>query len=163
MRNGRARGVEAQTSGGGRLIVQCDTVIVACGAIHTPLFLRRQGLGGESGELGRNLAIHPATAVRALFDERIDMARGVPQSYFVDEFADEGIMLEGAAGPPDYAAMSMPFAGERHRDLMLRYQHMSQFGLMGSDVSRGSVRERFGRVEIRYDLCPEDTDTFRRG
>src|SRR4051794_37434872 len=163
MRNGRARGVEAQTSGGGRLIVQCDTVIVACGAIHTPLFLRRQGLGGESGELGRNLAIHPATAVRALFDERIDMARGVPQSYFVDEFADEGIMLEGAAGPPDYAAMSLPFAGERHRDLMLRYQQMSQFGLMVSDVSRGWVRERGGRIEIRYDLCDEDAATFARG
>jgi hypothetical protein len=138
-------------------------VIVACGAIHTPLFLRRNGLGLDSGELCRNLAIHPATAVRALFDEPIDMARGVPQSYFVDEFADEGIMLEGAAGPPDYAAMSLPFAGERHRDLMLRYQHMSQFGLMVSDVSRGSVRERFGRVEIRYDLCREDVATFQRG
>jgi choline dehydrogenase-like flavoprotein len=163
MRDGRARGVEASCSGGGRLIVDCDVVVVACGAIHTPLFLRRQGLGLESGELGRNLAIHPATAVRALFDEPIDMARGVPQSYFVDEFADEGIMLEGAAGPPDYAAMSLPFAGERHRELMLRYQHMSQFGLMVSDVSRGFVRERGGRVEIRYDVCAEDVATFSRG
>jgi choline dehydrogenase-like flavoprotein len=160
---GRARAVEATTAGGGRLHVECDTVIVACGAIHTPLLLERNGLGTASGELGRNLAIHPATAVRALFDEPIDMARGVPQSYFVDEFADEGIMLEGAAGPPDYAAMSLPFAGARHRDLMLRYQHMSQFGLMVSDVSRGSVRKRGGRVEIRYDLCREDVATFRRG
>ena len=89
-------------------------MIVACGAIHTPLFLRRQGLGLASGELCENLAIHPATAVRALFAERIDMARGVPQSYFVDEFADDGIMLEGAAGPPDYAAMSLPFAELRY-------------------------------------------------
>src|SRR3954468_1909077 len=163
MRNGRARGVEAQTSGGGRLIVQCDTVIVACGAIHTPLFLRRQGLGGESGELGRNLAIHPATAVRALFDERIDMARGVPQSYFIDEFADEGIMLEGAAGPPDYAAMSVPFSGERHREVMLRYANQSQFGLMVSDLSRGSVHRRGRFVQIRYDLGRDDTATFKRG
>jgi choline dehydrogenase-like flavoprotein len=160
---GRARGVEAVTTGGGRVHVECDIVIVACGAIHTPLFLRRNGLGLESGELCHNLAIHPATAVRALFDEQIDMARGVPQSYFVDEFADEGIMLEGAAGPPDYAAMSLPFAGEPHRELMLRYQHMSQFGLMVSDISRGSVRERVGRVEIRYDMCREDVETFRRG
>ena len=163
MSGGRARGVLAATAGGGSVHVECDTVIVACGAVHTPLFLRRQGLGLDSGELCNNLAIHPATAVRALFDEQIDMARGVPQSYFVDEFADEGIMLEGAAGPPDYAAMSLPFAGERHRDLMLRYQQMSQFGLMVSDVSRGSVRERAGRVEIRYDLCDEDVATFKRG
>jgi choline dehydrogenase-like flavoprotein len=160
---GRARGVTARTAGGGRVVVECDTVVVACGAIHTPLFLARQGVGGRSGELGRNLAIHPATGVRALFDEEIDMARGVPQSLYIDEFADDGIMLEGAAGPPDYLAMSSPFSGERHRELMLRYRHQSQFGLMVSDVSRGSVRERLGRAEIHYDLCREDVQTFKRG
>ena len=52
------------------------------------------------------------------------MANGVPQSYFIDEFADEGIMLEGAAGPPDYAAMSFPFAGEQHRELMLQFRNI---------------------------------------
>jgi choline dehydrogenase-like flavoprotein len=159
---GRVRAVEARTAAGGRLRVECDRAIVACGAIATPLLLRRQGLGLESGELGDNLAIHPATGVRALFDEEIDMARGVPQSYFVDEFADDGIMLEGAAGPPDYAAMSLPFSGERHRDLMLRFRNFSQFGVMVSDTSRGRVRERAGRVEMRYDLNREDTATFKR-
>ena len=104
---GRARGVEAATAGGGLLRVECGLVVVACGAMHTPLLLRRNGLGRDSGELGRNLAIHPATAVRALFDEQIDMARGVPQSFYIDEFADEGIMFEGAAGPPDYLAMGL--------------------------------------------------------
>ncbi len=163
MSGGRARGVEATTSGGGRMVVDCDAVVVACGAIHTPLFLRRQGLGGHSGELGRNLAVHPATGVRALFAEEIDMARGVPQSFYIDEFADEGIMFEGAAGPPDYASMSLPFAGARHREAMLRFRNMSQFGLMVSDVSRGFVRERAGRAEIHYDLNEEDTATFKRG
>ena len=160
---GRARGVEANTAGGGALRVECDTVVVACGAVHTPLLLRRNGLGAESGELGDNLSIHPATAVRALFDEEIDMARGVPQSYYVDEFAGEGIMFEGAAGPPDYLASTFPFSGRRHRDLMLRFRHLAQFGVMVSDVSRGSVRERAGRVEIRYRLERADVEAFRRG
>lgn len=160
---GRVRAVAAATAGGGRLRVECGVAVVACGAIHTPLFLRRQGIGTDSGELGRNLAIHPATAVRALFDEEIDMAKGVPQSYFVDEFADDGIMFEGAAGPPDYAAMTFPFSGERHRALMLRYRNIAQFGLMVSDLSRGFVRERAGRVEIRYDLGRDDAATFKRG
>src|SRR3954452_543833 len=91
------------------------------------------------------------------------MARGVPQSYYIDEFADEGIMFEGAAGPPDYAAMTFPFSGEAHRDLMLRFPHISQFGLMVSDTSRGFVRERFGRAEIRYDMNDDDVRTFARG
>jgi choline dehydrogenase-like flavoprotein len=159
---GRIRAVEATTAAGGSLRVECGTAIVAAGALATPLFLRRQGLGLESGELGRNLSIHPATGVRALMDEEIDMAKGVPQSYFIDEFADEGIMFEGAAGPPDYAAMSFPFSGERHRDLMLDYLRISQFGVMVSDTSRGFVRERAGRVEVRYDLNAADTATFKR-
>jgi choline dehydrogenase-like flavoprotein len=160
---GRARGVEASTKGGGRVRVDSDLVVVACGAIHTPHLLERQGLGGDSGELGDNLAIHPATGVRAIFDEEINMAKGVPQSYFIDEFANEGIMFEGAAGPPDYLAMSWPFSGEQHRDLMLRYLNTSQFGLMVSDTSRGRVRRRAGRLEIRYDLNRQDVATFKRG
>jgi len=160
---GRATAVIARAGAGGELRVECSHVVVACGAIHTPLFLARQGLGDRSGELGRNLAIHPATGARALFDEEIDMAKGVPQSYFIDEFADEGIMFEGAAGPPDYAAMTFPFSGERHRELMLQFPNIAQFGLMVSDTSRGFVRERAGRVEIRYDLNREDTATFKRG
>lgn len=159
----RASGVEATTAGGGTLTVLADTVIVACGAIHTPLLLARSGLGGSSGQLGQNLAIHPATAVRALFDEEIDMARGVPQSLYIDEFANEGIMFEGAAGPPDYLALSFPFSRERHRDLMLRFRNLSQFGVMVSDRSRGSVRERAGRPSIRYRLEREDVAAFKRG
>src|SRR5919202_1141957 len=69
LERGRARTVEAATAAGGRVVVACDTVVVACGAVHTPLLLRRQRLGGASGELGRNLAVHPAAGVRARFDE----------------------------------------------------------------------------------------------
>ena len=163
LRGGRARGVEATTAGGATLNVHADLVVIACGAVHTPLLLRRNGLGGASGELGRNLAIHPATAVRARFDERIDMARGVPQSYYIDEFAHERIMFEGVAGPPDYLAMTFPFSRERHREVMLDYARLAQFGVMVSDRSRGLVREQAGRVRVRYDLCREDVAAFKRG
>jgi choline dehydrogenase-like flavoprotein len=160
---GEARGVEAATAGGGAVRVECGVVVVACGAVHTPLLLRRNGLGSDSGELGRNLTIHPATAVRALFDEPIEMARGVPQSFYIDQFADEGIMFEGAAGPPDYLAMGLGHSRERHRELMLSYRNLSQFGVMVSDVSRGSVRELAGRPQIRYHLEREDVRRLRRG
>lgn len=159
---GRVRGVVARTAGGGRLEVQAELVVLAAGAIHTPLLLRRNGLGLASGELCGNLSIHPATAVRALFDEQIDMARGVPQSYYIDEFADEGVMLEGAAGPPDYIAATLAsLSAERARKVMLDYAHLSQFGAMVSDRSRGSVRERAGRVELRYELIPHDVAAFK--
>jgi choline dehydrogenase-like flavoprotein len=164
VQGGRARAVLAGTAGGGRLHVTCDHVVVACGAIHTPLLLARNGLGGASGQLGRNLAIHPATSVRALFDEPIDQWVGVPQSYYVDEWAADGIMLEGAAGPPDYLAMVMPGRGVAHRELMLRARHVAQFGVMVSDSSRGHVRvPRRGGPIVRYDLNAEDVAKFQRG
>lgn len=164
MQGGRARAVLAKAQGGGRLRVECDTVVVACGTLYTPVLLRANKLGGESGELGQNLALHPATGVRARFAEEINMARGVPQSYYVDEFAGEGIMFEGAAGPPDYAAMSFPFSGEQHRELMLDYLHIAQFGLMVSDTSRGSVRALpGGALRMSYNLNADDLRTFKRG
>jgi choline dehydrogenase-like flavoprotein len=165
-RHGRATGVEATTRGGGRLTVTADTVVVAAGTMHTPLLLAASGVAGP--QLGRNLSIHPATAAWALMDERVDMARGVPQSYCVDEFASEGIMLEGIAGPPDYLAMSVPYSGVRHRELMLRYRSVAQFGLMVSDTSRGrvltgAIARRAGRPVIRYDLNARDTATVQSG
>ena len=39
------------------------------------------------------------------------MRAACPQSYYVDEFADEGIVLEGIAGPPDYVADVDPALG----------------------------------------------------
>ena len=71
-------------------------------------------------------------------DEVVDMARGVPQSFYIDEFAAEGIMFEGVAGPPDYVGDVAAAARARaHRELMARYRHLAQFGLMVCDSSRG--------------------------
>jgi len=155
------RGVEGATANGGRLTVEAPTVVVAAGAIHTPALLARNRLGNHN--LGRNLSLHPATAVWAVMDEVVDMARGVPQSYFVDEFAADGIMLEGIAGPPDYVAMGLPVAGERHRELMAGYQEMAQFGLMISDDSRGRVHSLGGRPVVRYDLTDSDAARVKAG
>jgi choline dehydrogenase-like flavoprotein len=160
---GEARGARARLAGGGTLEVRAPTVVVACGTIHTPLVLARNRLGAGSGQLGHNLALHPATAAFALMDETVDMARGVPQSFYVDEFATEGIMFEGVAGPPAYAAMALPLTGERHARAMADYPRLAQFGLMVSDSSRGRVSSLAGRPVIRYSLGEQDVAKFRLG
>jgi choline dehydrogenase-like flavoprotein len=158
-----ATGVRARMASGVTTEVHAPTVIVAAGTINTPLLLARSGLEGGSGQLGRNLSLHPATAVFARMDEVVDMARGVPQSFYVDEFASEGIVFEGVAGPPAYAAMSLPLTGKRHAEAMADYRHLAQFGVMVSDSSRGSVRSVAGQPLIRYDLTDEDLGRFRTG
>ena len=158
---GRARAVE-----GRGFRVDADTIVVAAGAIHTPLLLAASGV--RNPMLGANLSIHPATAAWALMDEQVDLDRGVPQSYHVDEFSDDGIVLEGIAGPPDYVALGVPFVGARHREVMLRYRHLAQFGLMIRDETRGRVVlnraiRATGRVIVRYDLTENDAARIRRG
>jgi choline dehydrogenase-like flavoprotein len=176
-------GLPVEGSGLGRALeVRAPRVVVSTGTVHTPLLLARSGLGAASGQLGRNLVIHPATAAFALMDEVVDMARGVPQSFYVDEFAREGIMFEGVAGPPAYVALSLPLTGARHAAAMADYRYLAQFGLMVSDSSRGSVRlfpgGRLGKGRgrgplgsgplrgtplIRYDIGEEDVAKFRAG
>ena len=66
-----------------------------------PVLLARSGLGAASGSSAATCRCTRRRPRFALMDERVDMARGVPQSFYVDEFAREGIMLRddrGAAG-----------------------------------------------------------------
>jgi choline dehydrogenase-like flavoprotein len=164
VQGGSARGVLARSFPGHRpLEVRAPNVIVACGTIHTPLLLARSRLPDVSSQRGRNLALHPATAAFAVMEEIVDMARGVPQSFYVDEFARDGIMFEGVAGPPAYAAMSLPLSGKAHTRAMADYRRLAQFGLMVSDESRGRVGSLGGRPLIRYSLCASDLAKFRTG
>ena len=156
IRDGRAAGVQARG-----LTVRAPIVVVACGALLTPGLLRRSGV--RSPALGRHLTIHPASAARARFDEPIDPWDGVPQSYYVDALADEGIMLEGIAGPPDQAALATPGTGAVHRERMLAVRSTASFGVMVADSATGSVREVGGRLLVRYDLHPDDAERLRRG
>ncbi|HLI31685.1 MAG TPA: GMC family oxidoreductase [Solirubrobacteraceae bacterium] len=160
---GRAAGVLARLEGGATLEVRAPTVVVAAGTINTPLLLKRSGLAGRSGQLGRNLSLHPATAVFARMDEIVDMARGVPQSLYIDHFAEQGIMLEGSAGPPAYAALALPLTGARHAEAMRAFRQLAVFGLMVSDSSRGSVAALGSRPLIRYDMNAADLQRFRDG
>ena len=143
------------------LTVRAPIVVVACGALLTPGLLRRSGV--RSPALGRHLTIHPASAARARFDEPIDPWDGVPQSYYVDALADEGILLEGIAGPPDQAALATPGSGALHRERMLAARSTASFGVMVADSATGSVREVGGRLLVRYDLHPDDAERLRRG
>ena len=67
--------------------------MVAGGAIQTPALLARSGLRSASGQLGRNLSLHPNTTVVAFFDSDVTGWQGVHQAFQVREFAAEGILL----------------------------------------------------------------------
>ncbi|WP_437816698.1 FAD-dependent oxidoreductase [Sorangium sp. So ce1078] len=147
-----------------RLVVRAEAVVVAGGALMTPLLLRRSGACLSSGMLGKNLSIHPASKVMALFDERVDQWQGIPQGYQIDHFADEGLMFEGGSLPFDVAALAVPWTGHRYTELMELYPRLATFGFMIKDTSRGEVRPGLGGTPlVLYTMNQEDVAKMQRG
>lgn len=160
---GRAAGVVAR-AGSHTLTVRARAVVVSCGALLTPLFLEQNALGLRSGQLGRNLTIHPAVAALALYDEVIDAQNAIPQGYAIEEFHDEGILFEGAFAPLDVGAASFPILGRRLTALLEQYRHLACFGFMIEDTSHGRVRRGpGGRPMITYWLNEHDVARLKRG
>lgn len=167
---GRARGVTATLGGDSgkgkkaKLRVKADAVVVAGGTFMTPLLLRRSGACLSSGMLGKNLSVHPASKVMALFDEPVDQWNGIPQSYAIDHFAQEGLMFEGGSLPFDVAALGVPWVGPRYMELMSKYPYLATFGFMIQDHSRGEVRPGpGGKPLLLYRMGERDAKLMQRG
>jgi choline dehydrogenase-like flavoprotein len=161
---GRARGVTGRLGSGRRVHVKAAAVVVAGGALMTPVLLKNAGVCKESRALGTNLSIHPASKVLAIFDEEIDPSRGIPQGYSIEDFADEGLILEGASMPLDVVAISVPWVGRKLVRVLEQYRSLATFGLMIEDTSRGVVRAGpRGSPLITYDLNRADAAKLQRG
>jgi choline dehydrogenase-like flavoprotein len=139
-------------------------VVIACGTLQTPLLLLASGLANGSGELGKNLSIHPATSALALFDEEVNPFSAVPQGYAIEEFRDEGILFEGATAPLDVTAATLPGFGPEYVALLEQANRTLNFGFLVKDVSRGRVRPgRDGRPLITYFVLEPDRARLQRG
>lgn len=154
MRGERAIGVEgrllngAQGRAGSTLRVRARRVVLAAGAAHTPLVLRRSGIAQGSGQLGKNVTLHPAFRMLARFDERVEGWKGALQSAYADAFEDEGITLTGLFVPTGVLATTMPGFGpelaRRARDI----PHLAMFGGLIHDEGGGRIWPGLGREPI---------------
>ncbi len=147
------------------LTVRAKVVISACGSIHTPALLHRSGVKSPSGQLGKNLSMHPNTKVVAFFDEEVRGWEGVHQAYQVREFFDQGIMnLTAVNVPPSIVAMSLHHYGDALGDIMNGYKNAVIAGILCEDVSTGHIKFGPGGMPIPfYDLTDKDVDRLKRG
>jgi choline dehydrogenase-like flavoprotein len=170
--NGTAAGVEAAVvdpSTGrktGRVIIKSKIVVTSCGAMITPSFLMRNGL--KNRHLGRHLQIHPAGRVVALMDEEVEGWKGVSQGAYIDEFEDEGIMLEGVMVHPSLLFAALPGVGRAHKEMAKKYNNLAVFGVMAHDETEGRVLKGFGTKRNRgitavYQIHKRDADKLKRG
>ena len=159
LEKGRVSGVDALATDPltGRtyaVTIKATTVVVAAGAIHTPALLMRAGL--KHPMLGRNLYLHPTTAVSGTYDELIAPWQGPAQSILCDEFAYRrgtyGYRLETAPGHPGLIALALPwFGASQHRRAMQNFSHTAVIIVLARDKLGGRVRlNSRGRPVVDY-------------
>ena len=159
-------GVEARrviVEGGRAAGVRCDgytvrarrATIVAGGAFGTPELLLRSGLGGS--QVGRNLHVHPACWIGARYEEEVRGWEGVMQSYYVDEWERERILLEATFTPLPFGGAWLLGTGREHQESILGFDRIGSIGVHLSDESAGRVGlARDGSLRATYRLTAAD-------
>jgi choline dehydrogenase-like flavoprotein len=149
---------------GPRLDVRAPVVIVAGGAIQTPALLARSGLRPISGQLGRNLSLHPNAVVTALFDEDVTGWHGVHQAFQVREFHAEGLLLTATNLTPPMLAGMVPAYGRELGELMAGYNRVVTAGPLVADTGTGRVLNVPGLgPQVVYQLTDHDAARAVRG
>jgi len=136
--------------------------VVAGGALGTPELLLRSGLSGSP--IGRNLHIHPACWIGARYAEEVRGWDGVMQSYYVDEWEPQRLLLEATFTPLAFGGAWLPGAGSDHQRSLLEFHHVGSIGVHLSDESSGRVSlTRDGSLRVRYKLTQEDANRLTFG
>jgi choline dehydrogenase-like flavoprotein len=156
----RAVGLDAVSKGGRRMQIRAHGgVVLAGGGIPTPLFLLAQGLGNASGQVGRNLTLHPSAGLAALFDEPLRGYAYAPQGYYSGQFLKDGILIVGALPDLNVAPLIFGFAGRRLMDTMERIDDIASVGLLLADDTKGRVwRDVRGYPAISYQFSAKDME-----
>jgi choline dehydrogenase-like flavoprotein len=154
----------------GRVVVDAPLVVLAAGAVGTPVVLQRSGLGG--GGVGRFLRLHPTVAVVGDYAEPVHSGSGIPQSIVCTELRDggdgHGVWIECVPFYPGILAAAVPGFGTAHRGRMRRLPNLALFIALVRDGatpgSAGSVRAgRGGRVSIGYRLRAAERRLIAQG
>ncbi|MDP3938448.1 MAG: GMC family oxidoreductase [Deltaproteobacteria bacterium] len=171
--DGRASGVQAvmrdRRTGQplGQLKIRSKIVILAAGAIQTPLLLLRNKIGNSSGQVGKNLALHPNVFVLGKFNEDIHPYRGALMGCYSDEWMHPdkgGILIEAGFGGPAGMSVLLPGFGNPAREIMTGLKHLAGWFPLVHDKGVGEVAVgKDGKKVISYEMTPEDGEKLKFG
>jgi len=165
--NGAATGVTA-TVGGHQLQIRARAVVLAAGSLNTPGILLRSRLGGKA--VGRNLRLHPVTAVWGRFPEPVNPWTGIMQALFSDQFTDLdgegfGVKFETAPVHPLFPALFLGWGdGASFKKDLLSLKYLTPIGIVLRERGSGRVKtRRNGQPTWHYRLSKIDTDHIQHG
>ena len=158
---GRAVGVEAAVrdieSGErvGTLQVDADAVVLAAGTVGSAVLLLRSQIANRSGQVGRNLSIHPAVGTYGFVPDAINSWDGVPQAYAIH--LEKGVLLQTYNAPPEVFFSTQPWSGVDGMRRMRMLKNLAMCGGLVSDESNGRIELNWrGKTKITYELSDRD-------
>ena len=193
--NGRATGVMGFDNVGKPIKIYAKNVVLAASAIGTAQLLLNSksetspnGLGNSSGDLGRNLMIHPLGYVEGLFSEQLDIDIG-PQGcmlYSLEHYRSKnadhqlGYMMHALRGTgPAEAAVSaydkrkLNFGSELYKSFYDFYRKQLVISIICEDLPQPenkieldySKLDRFGvpGVKLSYQLADNTKKMMAHG
>ncbi|MDQ8038497.1 MAG: GMC family oxidoreductase [Pedobacter sp.] len=174
-RNGRASGVEGRIIDPdtkqevARFVAEGQIVILAAGAVQTPLILQKSGVGGLSEVVGRNLSVHPSVTVLGKFPEPVYGWRGALTGVQVNQFHKEEhghvLMVSGLAAPVQLISQGEMGEGDAHVRFMENYKYYSALNVFVHDHGQGFVHwvgdPYTGEKRIEWNLSREEFDQFK--
>jgi choline dehydrogenase-like flavoprotein len=171
VRRVHGRAVAAGGRPGPRVSVEAPVVVLSAGAVASPDLLLRSRIGNRSGLVGRGLHLHPSVMVAGVFEEEIHAYRGIPQSYYVDQFIDlerephSGIVLMPITGFPVLTASNLPGFGREHFRWMKQFSRTAGLLALLHDRSEGWVAPGASpeRPRIGYELRNDDARLLAEG
>lgn len=117
--------------------------VVSAGSLHTPLVLHKSGF--KNKHIGRNLKLHPITALTGVWDEKTNPQHNSIMTSVCTQVDDmdgraHGAKIETLLHTPVLESAFLPFeSSDKARQDLLKYQGSASFIILTRDTSSGSV------------------------
>jgi choline dehydrogenase-like flavoprotein len=145
--------------------VEAGLVVVAAGAIQTPLLFQKNALGNSSGQVGLNFACHPSLAVFGEHDRDIYAWVGATITAHAGDIENPlkgGYLLEaGMVGPVVTSTWVDGGAGSEYLEFMQRSKRFQAAVSLIHDHNVGRVFLDGDRKRIEYDIDDRDFEALR--
>jgi len=172
MQGGRAVGVESTVrdpdSGHalGTITVNARVVVVAAGAVQSPLLLLRSEVPDPQQLIGKNFACHPSLMMLGETEQTIYGWRAATLGSYCDEFEPldkGGFIIEFGLPAPDFAGI-FPFpVGPEFLEIMRRFRNMISAVSLIHDRNDGTVGyDADGKKQIHYRIAESDRPAMRQ-
>lgn len=159
-RGGRALHAEARDPAG-RLRIDFQRVVLCCGAVQTPVLLRRSGLKRKVGD---SLRLHPMVRIAARWEEPVnDPSFGVPVRQ-VEEFKP-ALTLGCSHSSQAHIALWLDPKHPARKQVMRDWRTVAVFYAAVCGEGRGTVRALplINEPLVRYELTAKDHQLIDQG